>query len=356
MAEAKASMLDSTSVIPSLPQEIIFEILSKLPVKSLLKFRSMEKNTTAIWVMLRWDSHLSGCSLSSLLFSPITELSEMISMRNVDIKWCDTVNGLICLAGWENIDNYRIFPETEIKLYILNPSIRRCKILPRVTPLPDHNTFFSYGFGYDESGDEYKIVVIYNEFKDIKVKIYSMKTDDTWRTIGDFQEGSFINSSSKCVKGKLYWTSLSENNGYGVSRIIVSFDVANETWDRVEQPVYGEGRHHSDVWVMNDSEVEASWKKMFSIRCPPCPRNFTFITHSSVLFSPFFGPSYKGEFLLLYRSVFMIYIPKDESIRRVEFTELTGWFEAEIFVESLVDPLSIGDQGRDDNEGLKSFR
>lgn len=73
-----------------------------------------------------------NCCLSSLLFNLITELCKIIfSMRNVDITWCDSVNVLIYLADVEKIDNSLTFPELVVKLFILSPSIKRYKKLPR---------------------------------------------------------------------------------------------------------------------------------------------------------------------------------------------------------------------------------
>ncbi|MCD9643341.1 hypothetical protein HAX54_030743 [Datura stramonium] len=42
--------------------------------------------------------------------------------------------------------------------------------------------------------------------------------------------------------------------------------------------------------------------------------------------------SYKGDVILLYHSIFMIYNPMDALIRRAEVDELMGWFEAGICV------------------------
>lgn len=277
-------------------------------------------------------------------------------MKEFHIEWCDSVNGLVCLAGIEKNNKSIRLTKARVTTCIWNPSIRKGKILP-VMSTPVCYRSFKYGFGYDELHDEYKIVVIFRMFDDSKVKIYGLKTDYCWRTLSDFQEGSLINCSAKFVKGKLYWISTIVNkNNYYPGRKIVSFDLSNETWDQVEQPNYGEGkfnlmlgvlgsdlvvlcnygRIHFDVWVMNDHGVEASWKKMFTISCPDDPRNNKFLYMS---FSPLFCQSYKGEILLLYRSIFMIYNPKDASIRQTEVAELTGWFEAEIFIESLVNPL-----------------
>ncbi|KAM3199929.1 F-box/kelch-repeat protein like [Capsicum annuum] len=198
----------------------------------------------------------------------------------------------------------------------------------------------------------------------IHVKIYSLKRD-CWRTVKGFHGGLIIDCSTKSVKGKLYWSSSLSDNAYNID----SFDLANETWNKVEQPDYGEGKFnlmlgvlgsdlvilcnyetHSDVWAMNDYGVETFWKKMFTINCPPDHRNYNFNKHSPVSFFPFFCQSYSGKVLLLYRSVFKIYNPGDDSIRQAKLTNRKYCLEAEIFVESLVNPLSIAYQGHDNNE------
>uniref|UniRef100_M1DZI9 F-Box protein n=1 Tax=Solanum tuberosum TaxID=4113 RepID=M1DZI9_SOLTU len=237
-----------------LPNEIIMTILSKIPVKSLLQYKFVSKSWLRLIsnsefvkkypnssandklynnhkVILRWVyNKICAYSLPSLLYDPITQLTEIdYPMNDLDIKWSDLINILIFLDR---------ISEKEVSLCLWNPSIRKGKILSGVKLIWGCHTLFRYGFQYDEI---YKIVVIVNFDKDTKVDIYSLKVDYFWRTVGDFPRGTRINSSAKCVRGKLNWTTLIVD-GYDVSHNIVSFDLARETWGEVENPDYGEGK------------------------------------------------------------------------------------------------------------------
>lgn len=94
----------------------------------------------------------------------------------------------------------------------LEPSIRKWKKLPesRVMSRVICNRSFRYDFGYDESRDDYKLVVVFSMLDDntkykTEIKIYSLK-NDKWRAVQGFQR-DVIKGSAKFVKGKLYWTS-----------------------------------------------------------------------------------------------------------------------------------------------------
>ncbi|MCE3214742.1 hypothetical protein HAX54_053208 [Datura stramonium] len=122
------SMQESTSTIPILPEELISEILSRLPVKPLLKFRII-----------------------------------------------GSVNGLICLSTEND------------HLFMWNPSIRKYTKLPDPKPRLRKVYWRQYGFGYDEFHDDYKIVGIfffdeYGTTNKDEIKIYSLKSD-SWRSV-----------------------------------------------------------------------------------------------------------------------------------------------------------------------------
>lgn len=55
-------------------------------------------------------------------------------MENFNIRWCDSVNGLICLAGTEKFDRpVRIdekWPSSGVNFCVFNPSIRKWRRLP----------------------------------------------------------------------------------------------------------------------------------------------------------------------------------------------------------------------------------
>ncbi|KAG5560591.1 hypothetical protein RHGRI_003798 [Rhododendron griersonianum] len=110
-------------------------------------------------------------------------------------------NGLVCIA---------IRSKT---LSIWNPSTRKFRILPDIE-VPWWNRFTVYqrsrfpvcGFGYDESIDDYKVVLIFQaqvnwEYKNTAV-VYTLRTD-SWRTIGDCPHQ--VNGSGEFVSGVLHW-------------------------------------------------------------------------------------------------------------------------------------------------------
>ncbi|XP_059313387.1 F-box/kelch-repeat protein At3g23880-like isoform X1 [Lycium ferocissimum] len=366
------SSKDSILPMPNLPTELITEILLKLPVKSLLKFRSVSKSWLEListphfvkthlllstsnkdythhGVMFKFastsDHGVKDCSLSALLYDSVTEALDLdYPGKNPNGYPClvGSVNGLICLSIslFHGLDD----------LFIWNPSIRRYKKLPNYRLNYDEEEEepgdFKFGFGYDELQDDYKVVGAFPIYRYIalcrvEVKIYSLRSN-SWRRIGDFQDRELKDHSAKFVNGKLHWLDRGRN--------IISFDLADEKWAEVEQLSCFEGcgwlnlglfgsdlsvvsnyvHTRADVWVMKEYGVKESWTKMFTIKSPEDGRTF----FPSILMSN------EGEILLQFGSRFAKYNPKDDSIRYLNVTNLASCIEAEIFVKSLVWPFS----------------
>ncbi|CAN4090921.1 unnamed protein product [Withania somnifera] len=369
---SSTSMQDSNFKLPMLPPELITEILTRVPVNSLLKFRCVSKSWLALIsspefinthlvvsannkeyvhnrLMLSFvqpEYNLKECNVGCLLYGDVTEAFDLdYPMKNPhkSVWIVGSVNGLICLAIEEN------------DLFIWNPSIRKFKKLPDLRPMLRCGYYFMYGFGYDEVHDDYKVVGIFCIFGsggsyNVEVKIYGLKRD-FWRNVDDFDGGVLLNDSGKFVKGKLHWATtarLAEYNGWE----IISIDLTDEKWGKVEQPCYEEGnfdfvlgglennlsvlcnyhKTRADVWVMKEYGVKDSWEKMYTIIYPDDPGKY--------MFSPPLCLSNKGEILLVFGSIFMIYNPNDESIRYPEVINFDACLETEIYTESLISPLS----------------
>ncbi|PHT57809.1 hypothetical protein CQW23_00172 [Capsicum baccatum] len=361
-----------------LPPEIITEILFRLPVKSLLKFRSVSKSWIALISSPEFiDTHLSlsadkeemlhliilndldfgdkwcfkGCPVASLFNDSVTravDLSYPIEDDSYELNIVGGCNGLILLAN------------RSIKYLVLwNPTIRKHKNLPEFRPRREEPYYDPiYGFGYDELHHDYKVVCIFynytNDFvDDVEVKVYSLKSD-SWNSVEYRRESFFIKNSGGfyedtlislglIVDGKLHWD-------MGRNKNIVCFDIANEKWDKVEKPSsYGVGETerfvwklgsnlcvYTDyketqfcIWVMKEYGVKQSWIKKYTIMYP----------NDDKFFSPLFV-SNKGEMLFLVRSEFMIYNSKDDSLRYTNVTNRESNHALKIYIESLVCPFS----------------
>lgn len=86
-----------------------------------------------------------------------------------------------------------------------------------------------FGFGYDESNNDYKVVAIDfiyidGDTYDNIVHIYSLKTGK-WKRIGDLTHGIPVTKYIKYVNGALHWAVCNDLEPWTV----VSLDLSNET-------------------------------------------------------------------------------------------------------------------------------
>ncbi|KAH0643279.1 hypothetical protein KY289_034253 [Solanum tuberosum] len=217
--------MEDSNLTEILPPELITEILLRVPVKSLLKFRSVSKFWLALISSREFiKNHLSlsasnhhvlisiqnrdckwnfkECLFRSLFYDSVTEAFDLKYPIEDNSKLIDILgscNGLILLMGYIGC------------LLLWNPTTRMHKKLPN--PRPRWKNYYDdYGFGYDELRDDYKN----NEIKRF------------W---------FFAN-------GKLHWDTITFSPNFDDVRKcsrIICFDLANEKWEKVEKPSYGVG-------------------------------------------------------------------------------------------------------------------
>uniref|UniRef100_A0A5B7BIV1 Putative F-box associated interaction domain-containing protein n=1 Tax=Davidia involucrata TaxID=16924 RepID=A0A5B7BIV1_DAVIN len=354
----------------NLPHEIITEILSRLPVKTLLQFRCVCKSWCSlisnpqfvkthlnlstneqeyahyriILSSVRPHFNLKSCSLYSSLYEPSVDAVELdYPMKNPhNSVWIvGSCNGLICIAIEED------------DIFIWNPSTRKSKRLPNSGMRMRYGCFMIYGFGYDDSTDDYKVLGIFCVVGNVgsyetEVKIYTLRTD-SWRRIQDFPCGIPLDDSGKYANGALHWAASCEM-GSNYSWVIVSFDLAKETYGEVAQPNYGGSVSdftlgilggclcvvctyigtHADVWVMKEYTVKDSWTKLVTIPyltgLPQYPMPLCI--------------SKNDEILTEFGSSLVIYNPKNNIFRYPLIHNFQAYLEVDTYVESLVSPIA----------------
>ncbi|KAL8106237.1 F-box/kelch-repeat protein At3g23880-like [Apium graveolens] len=357
---------------PSLPEELILEILQWLPVITLLQFRSVSRLWLSLISSLDFiKTHVSksvkdpnfthsklilsstnphfnikNCCVNELLNGVVCEAVEVdYPMKNphnsVWIVGC--CNGLVCLAIEED------------SLFLWNPAMRKSRRLRSCEMNLRYGCYIVYGFGYDESEDDFKVVGIFCVFRNVgtyetEVKIYSSKSD-VWRRIEEFPFGIPLDDSGKFANGALHWAASRDiRSDSPDSWIIVSLDVKRERYGEVAQPKYGDGTYNltlgildrclcvlcnyestrADVWVMKEYGVKESWTKLVSIPYVGEPSVFQYSVPLCI--------SANGDILVELGSRILLYNFKDNVFKDVEIANFEGCLEADTYVESLVSP------------------
>ncbi|KAB2061911.1 hypothetical protein ES319_A10G118300v1 [Gossypium barbadense] len=322
----------------NLSSDVIVEILMRLPVKSICRFKCVCK----LWCLLISDPtfikrHLNLAIIDKdiehqrqklILRSSSTpslyhvECAAMTSNDVMAVKLhfplissFDKVK-FICSFNLKRIPNFYIDINRSLDDRVSRPLV--------------------YGFGYDHSFDDYNVVKFMYESI---VYVYSLKTD-TWRRAQRFSYRRFNSDSGVHLNGAVHWVFARGKDFSLVSmpRLIVAFDFAEGKFRELPRP-YDDAENvtavgvlggclcwlgeQQDFWVMKEYAVKESWTKV-------------------VIGVPFLNlrPSFlkNDEALLVINEGLIVYNPKEDTHREIVIHGINGRgnLEIETYVESLV--------------------
>jgi F-box interacting protein len=327
-----------------LPNGVITDILSRLPVKSLIRFRCVSKEWRSLissphFIATHLNRSLSNSQHQPYLFvchdytrhtvllypsDPQVEHNgdffanpsdriELYDPSNDEysLHLVGSANGLLCLANM-------IFNDASGLCVLWNPSIQKAISIPNPN-LPILGSLNqSVGFGYEPMTDDYKLVrLVYPRgtdeipFNNVPplVEIYTRRTG-IWRSITAPGPPYLMNmcSSSVYVNGALHWPANTPRCKGAFRNVIVWFNMKDEAFGEVGMPeslqglkdlnvsvalvdgllalvprsMFGNEDSHA-VWVMKEYGAEESWSKLFDVRIRGFERVIGFTESGEVL-------------------------------------------------------------------------
>ncbi|KAF2293426.1 hypothetical protein GH714_001649 [Hevea brasiliensis] len=377
-----------------LPQELLAEILSRLPVKSILICRCVSKTWYSLITNPSFITHhlkKTAARNSGLLFfsycnrepcppfrknesyllypdelfaSPVEELDCPCKGFKGLFDIVGSCNGVFCLS-------YGYYAPA-----LWNPSVRKIVNIPRPNVTFTSHGFHkhSHGFGFDSSTGDYKLVrIVYLPDSNLNfdkipplVEIYSLRSRG-WRkvdndlkcVIPDFSTSAFLN-------GTCHWVATKPPNGPDVCDAILSFSLGEEVFGEMEVPDCLAKKYHyinvavSDgslllvaftetteercfsVWMMKEYGVPGSWTKLFNISHLADIRRFIAFRQS-------------GEVLLVNGGEeLFFYDPKTEEFSYTEIWGTPSSFYLDTLVESLVlldEPNEFAEEEPSEDDG-----
>ncbi|GLU15658.1 hypothetical protein SLE2022_321310 [Rubroshorea leprosula] len=349
-----------------LPPEILHEILSRLPIASLIQF----KTTSHAGYDLIADPRLPPMFRNRVSESDpcliLFDFNFRVPRRPyfVDIEDCSrrvrkidppqhskanelvgSCNGLLCLSLIDGSSESH-------SLLIYNPFVGDAVRVPPANRFLNQRK--SFGFGFHPRTGEFKVVriVCYENDTDDEsmVQVFTVGTTE-WRNKGapPPQLTGEIEPPEALVEGSLHWVTFDGVGGNGPVFGIISFELADEVFKEIPHPpcqrfvscdyslsvlngcLSAAGlvdTLHCDIWVMKQYRVKESWVKQFSFLpyfLGGWPRFFTVICALK-----------NGEILLLYNSSSLVsYDPVENRFKTLQISGLPNWFQALPFLPSL---------------------
>jgi len=278
-----------------IPDELVAEILSRLDVKTIVRFKSVSKSwNTLISDPAFVDKHLkkssqkqnliviwnisdgynvSRISLHSLIENPSISIHSRNNSHFLK-RGCyiaGSCNGLICLFSksfyiTQNVGSRHVWHEN-YSIYFWNPSTRKkseklgsfsySTPVDRLYPFHSLSNSFQFGFGYDDSRKTYKVVAFHVEENKpapvtSEVKVFSLG-GNCWRNIQSFPVIPLngLNHRHTCLNngmhlsGTVNWLA-GLNDFYSIHEywyitnaeqfVIISLDLSTETYKQLLLP------------------------------------------------------------------------------------------------------------------------
>ncbi|XP_058217572.1 F-box protein At3g07870 [Rhododendron vialii] len=353
----------------SLPGEIMVNILSRLPIKPLLRCKSVCKSFLNITLdpylieahLDRASSHDQNPSLilnttvlngtthfrSQLYYTTLTPTQSNSPCDEVpfsplnfgEFRVEGSCRGLLFLRH-RTIDDF---------MFVINPCTGKRFEIPKLI-IASCGVERGIAFGFSPKGNEYKVVKVIDGSASY---VFSL-SEGVWReAVGGAPSfkisENFESDECVCVNGVIHWSCYSPLN------FIVCFDVGNEVFGMIPYPAgklqLGEVTlvlfsgcigfieydlnsedDRVNIWVMEDYNVRESWTRSVIIN----------VNHIGWDWGRFeiLCVRKNGEVLMLHRNqALLVYDPKTMSCRKPNIVGLPSWFEAVCHVGSLVSPL-----------------
>lgn len=285
----------------SLPQEIAVNILSRLPITTLINvklvcrsWRNLVQDPLVGRMMLSYTATKNPClilhsnnptrnALYAVDFSADGENIEAVKNIRVpafpEFHVTASCNGLLCLC--DSLFSSRI--------YVYNPFTMDVAELPE--SMRHINQQVVVGFGFSSRDGDYKVVRIVGSYGPIarssSVDILSL-SNLTWKSLGETPCQIFDRPAQALVNERLHWPTWPINRNSS-ARLLLSFDLSDEQFREVPKPECGsldQFNHHLlvlggclsasvysgagffEIWVMKEYGVKESWIKEYAIDIP----------------------------------------------------------------------------------------
>ncbi|XP_073125525.1 F-box protein CPR1-like [Henckelia pumila] len=301
------------------PAELLVEILSRLPVKSVIRFATVckswqslisnpkfisshlsnRKNQKTTLLLRRYDArdnaeHYSLLERAGGVPFSVDSAAELEFPFKSQIGYFRIVgscDGLICLC-----DDY--FANRSRPIFLWNPSVKNHLDLPKPTINPNGAHVFVLGFGAD--GHDYKVVrVVYCKKDDDfcysvppEVEIFSLKTGRWRKMMGVDVRVQIVELMwyQVFLNGVVHWIAYRFLPDNSSRNSILTFDFGQETFGEIMLPdelsrvptmsmfitkimesvgviryERAVGSEYCDVWVMKECGVQESWTKLYRL-------------------------------------------------------------------------------------------
>ncbi|XP_050217360.1 F-box/kelch-repeat protein At3g06240-like [Mercurialis annua] len=277
-----------------LPEEVVVQILIRLPVKCILKFSCVCKlwnciikspNFISTFASNKHDSYifLLHCDMNNYKYSIRIDNKDFNKYRSIrpllsranrnflfPLKVVGSSNGLLCLYDYLGI--VRLIK----KFIIWNPSIRKSLLIPQ--PCSDLGAPHELiGFGFDSRTNDYKLLA--NGF------MYSLNCN-SWKEIMTAKNitNRIWLSKSVFIHGRFHWLVFGEEKN-----VVLMFDLRDEMFREISLPqclenvrlgylriqAFGESsiavthvinniRREYDIWVMEEYGT-GEWTKLATV-------------------------------------------------------------------------------------------
>ncbi|KAF5820100.1 putative F-box domain-containing protein [Helianthus annuus] len=249
--------------------DVVEQILIRLDVKDLIRSKSVCKSWHSLITSPGFiNRHLNRSYNKDRIDNEIGHRRvTYVDRDHDDHRLVGSSNGLVCITSFYGLE-----------VSVANPLTGEVTELAPLQTL-DVDLTSCWGFGYDSSTDDYKVIVKGWDQTCVQVMIASLKSN-VWRVIEEVKY-KFISKTGILSNGALHWIAKDQNN----KKLIISFDLSKEEFKEIPQPddVKYECSSSSylgivneclcifrrsnccfldDLWMMKSYNVKESWERL----------------------------------------------------------------------------------------------